>query len=65
MAEKLEALSLWDMQTYQEQDGYDRKSMPKLTSENMKMIIDSHNNLLRVVAHLCRKLDVSPMWDVH
>jgi len=49
-------LSSWDFsETIEVRDGYDTKSVPDITRNNLNTLIDEHNNLVKVVNLLCEK----------
>jgi len=56
---KPEELTSWDFgDTIQVPDGYDLKTIPDLTRNNLQTLIDEHNNLVEVVNMLCDKRDI-------
>ena len=58
MIEKPQRISYWDLpDTIMIEDGYDREAAPDLTKENIKYIIDQHNNLVDTVQEIIEALD--------
>ena len=54
---EVESLSAWDMpDTKQIPDGYDWKTTPEATPENMVVIVNKINELITVVNELRRRL---------
>ena len=47
------------MDTIQAPDGYDLKSIPDITRDNIQTLIDKHNELVEVINMLCDKSGIS------
>lgn len=53
MENPIETLSSWDFKdTKSIPDGYDRKSIPEATPENMVVMMDKINHLIKIVNNL-------------
>lgn len=55
-AVKLKNISYWDMDTIQVPDGYDMRSIPDLTRDNIKILVDEHNELVNLVNKIVDRL---------
>ena len=54
----IKKISVWDMPNrVQIPDGYDRKTVPAATKENMEILVDKINELVRLVNELNEKLN--------
>ena len=50
---KPKILTSWDFpDTVEKPDGYDTKSIPDITRDNLQVLIDEHNNMVEIIKAL-------------
>jgi len=57
--QKPKELNSWDFSDrIQVPDGYDLKTIPDMTRDNMQTLIEEHNHLVRVVLRICQEKQI-------
>ena len=59
MLEEIKEIDMWDLtDTKWEPDGYDQKQVADISAENLQILIDRHNELVRVVNNMAKMMIV-------
>jgi hypothetical protein len=61
---KPKILTSWDFpDTVEKPDGYDTKSIPDITRDNLQVLIDEHNNMVEIINEVNSMLEHGVVFD--